>query len=66
MAQWAGKVDIHACRSLSSGCQEASFWSENGFRNNFMISKFTKFSGGGAASAKCEAHEAQIFNMLQT
>ena len=46
MAQRAERVDVHACKSLSSGLREASFWPKNGLRSNFIASKFQKFSGG--------------------
>ena len=48
MAQWAERVDIHACRTLLSGLWEASFWSKNGLRSNLIASKFQTFSWGGS------------------
>ena len=48
MAQRAERVDVHACKTLSSGLREASFWSKNGLRSNLIVSKFQKFSGGHA------------------
>ena len=47
MAQRAERVDVHACKTLSSGLREASFWPKNGLRSNLIASKFQKFSGGG-------------------
>ena len=46
MAQRAERVDIYACKTLSSGLRETSFWSKNGLRSNLIASKFQKFSGG--------------------
>ena len=40
MAQRAERVDVHACKTLSSGLQEASFWPKNGLRSNLIASKF--------------------------
>ena len=42
MAQRAERVDVHACKSLSSGLREASFWPKNGLRSNLIASKFQK------------------------
>ena len=36
-----------ACKTLSRGLQEASFWLENCLRINLIASKFQKFPGGG-------------------
>ena len=48
MAQRAERADLHACKTLSSGLREASFWPNNGLRSNLIASKFQKFSGGHA------------------
>ena len=46
MAQRAERVDVHVCKTLSSGLREASFWPKNGLRSNLIAFKFKKFSGG--------------------
>ena len=46
MAQQAERVDVHACKTLSSGLREASFRPKNSLRTNLIASKFHKFSGG--------------------
>ena len=46
MVQRAERVDVHACKTLSSGLRETSFWPKNGLRSNLIASKFQKFSGG--------------------
>ena len=47
MVQRAERVDVHACKTLSSGLREASFWPKNGLRSNLIASKFQKISWGG-------------------
>ena len=45
-AQCAERVDIHACKTLSSGLLDrASFWPKNGLRSNLIASRFKNFSG---------------------
>ena len=47
MAQRAERVDVHACKTLSSGLREASFWPKNGLRSNLIDSEFQKIFWGG-------------------
>ena len=51
MAQWAERVHVNACKTLSSGLREASFWTKNGLRSNVVASKFQNFLGGGGGGA---------------
>ena len=46
-AERVERVDVHACKTLSSDLREASFWPKNGLRCNLIASKFQTFSGGG-------------------
>ena len=46
MAQRVERVDVHACKTLSSGIREASFWPRNGLRTNLIASKFKTFPWG--------------------
>ena len=46
--KWAGRVDVHACKTLLSGLREAAlFLPRNGLRSNLIASKLQKFCGGG-------------------
>ena len=42
----AGKVDMQACETLSSGLQER-FWPKNAPRSNLIVTEFPKICGGG-------------------
>ena len=64
MAQRAERVDVHACKSLSSGLQEASFCPKNGLRSNLTASKIQKFIRGVAVRHVTEAFITHCLSCL--